>query len=61
MLLVAVVVLGLSSRDDTYVSYGKLQENALDNLRSRTTELRPIVATLAASSDAKWAALARLA
>jgi two-component system, OmpR family, sensor kinase len=51
MLLVSVVVLGLSYAT-TYVLVRKeLQENALDNLRSRATELRPIVATLAASSD----------
>jgi two-component system sensor histidine kinase BaeS len=51
MLLVAIVVLGLSYATTYVLVRRELQENALDNLRSRTTELRPIVATLAASGN----------
>ena len=50
MLLVAIVVLGLSYATTYVLVRRELQENALDNLRSRTTELRPIVAALATSS-----------
>ena len=50
MLLVAVAVLGLSYGTTYVLVRRELQENALANLRSRTTELRPIVATLAATS-----------
>ena len=50
MLLVSIAVLGLSYATTYFLVRKELQENALDNLRSRATELRPIVATLAASS-----------
>lgn len=50
MLLVAVVVLGLSYATTYVLVRRELQENALSNLRSRTTELRPLVATLASAS-----------
>lgn len=52
MLLVAVVVLGLSYVTTYVLVRRELQENALSNLRSRTTELRPLVATLGASATA---------
>jgi two-component system sensor histidine kinase BaeS len=60
MLLVAIVVLGLSYATTYVLVRRELQENALDNLRSRTTELRPIVATLAASSAGNGALGSRL-
>ena len=50
MVLVAVVVLGLSYVTTYVLVRRELQENALTNLRSRTTQLRPLVATLAAAS-----------
>jgi two-component system, OmpR family, sensor kinase len=50
MLLVAIVVLALSYATTYVLVRRELQENALTNLRSRTTELRPLVATLASAS-----------
>jgi two-component system sensor histidine kinase BaeS len=47
---VAVVVLGLSYVTTYVLVRRELQENALSNLRSRTTELRPLVIALAESS-----------
>jgi two-component system sensor histidine kinase BaeS len=49
MLLVATAVLGLSYATTYVLVRNELQENALDNLRSRAADLRPIVATLASS------------
>jgi len=60
MLLVAVAVLGLSYATTYVLVRRELQENALANLRSRTTELRPIVATLAASSGGSVGLVSRL-
>jgi len=52
MLLLSTVVLALSYATTYVLVRRELQENALSNLRSRTAELRPIVATLAASGSA---------
>jgi signal transduction histidine kinase len=59
MLLVAIVVLGLSYATTYVLVRRELQGNALDNLRSRTAELRPIVATLAASGPDRLGARLR--
>ena len=50
MVLLSVVVLGLSYATTYVLVRRELQENALANLRSRTTELQPAVARLAAST-----------
>ena len=50
MVIVAVVVLGLSYLTTYVLVRRELQENALTNMRARTTELRPLVATLASAS-----------
>ncbi|HTD50818.1 MAG TPA: HAMP domain-containing sensor histidine kinase [Acidimicrobiia bacterium] len=55
---VAVVVLGLSYATTYLLVRAELQENALSNLRSRSAELRPLVARLAATSDLRGAELA---
>ena len=47
IVLVAVVVLGLSYATTYVLVRRELQENALSNLRSRTTELKPLVRRLA--------------
>ena len=60
MLLVAIVVLGLSYATTYVLVRRELQENALDNLRSRTAELRPVVASLALSSPRAGTRLADL-
>jgi two-component system sensor histidine kinase BaeS len=57
MLLVSVVVLGLSYATTYFLVRKELQENALTNLRERTTELRPLVIGLAESSPSSPAAL----
>ena len=50
MVLLSVAVLGLSYLTTYVLVRRELQENALANLRSRTTELQPLVATLATGS-----------
>jgi two-component system sensor histidine kinase BaeS len=50
MLLVSVVVLGLSYTSTYFLVRKELQENALRNLRDRTSELRPLVIALAEGS-----------
>ena len=57
MVLLSVVVLGLSYATTYVLVRRELQENALTNLRSRTTELQPLVASLA-TSDATGVRLA---
>ena len=51
IVLVAVVVLGLSYATSYVLVRRELQENALSNLQSRTSELQPLVASLAPGSD----------
>jgi len=50
MVLLSVVVLALGYVTTYVLVRRELQENALDNLRSRTDELRPAVASLVAAS-----------
>jgi len=57
IVVVAVVVLGLSYATTYLLVRAELQDNALSNLRSRSAELRPLVADLAATSDLRGAGL----
>jgi two-component system sensor histidine kinase BaeS len=50
MVLLSCIVLALSYATTYVLVRRELQENALDNLRSRTEELRPVVASLAVAS-----------
>jgi two-component system sensor histidine kinase BaeS len=50
MVLLSVLVLALGYATTYLLVRRELQENALDNLRSRTDDLRPAVASLAAAS-----------
>src|SRR5204863_2228714 len=50
MVLLSAVVLALGYVTTYVLVRRELQENALDNLRSRTDELRPAVASLVAAS-----------
>ncbi len=50
IVFVAVVVLGLSYATTYVLVRRELQQNALDNMRSRASELRPLVARLSSGS-----------
>ena len=54
---VAAVVLGLSYATSYVLVRRELQQNALANLRSRTAELRPLVATFAVDSGLRGSGL----
>jgi two-component system sensor histidine kinase BaeS len=60
MVLLSFVVLALSYVTTYVLVRRELQENALDNLRSRTSELRPVVASLSATSPRVGTRLADL-
>lgn len=53
IVVVAVAVLGLSYATAYVLVRKELQENALSNLRSRTAELRPLVAGLSVGADVR--------